>query len=110
MSSNQLVKISVFVNDVLRDNIYEIINSRDQELVYHYYPKKKIDNYYLVNTSQIVLIDNYTSNYDKYELFNKSVYSIALDTRALKNHNSFFGNMIFLVSNGYKNYYINKEI
>ena len=110
VSSNQLVKISVFVNDVLRDNIYEIINSRDQELVYHYYPKKKIDNYYLVNTSQIVLIDNYTSNYDKYELFNKSVYSIALDTRALKNHNSFFGNMIFLVSNGYKNYYINKEI
>ena len=110
VSSNQLVKISVFVNDVLRNNIYEIINSRDQELVYHYYPKKKIDNYYLVNTSQIVLIDNYTSNYDKYELFNKSVYSIALDTRALKNHNSFFGNMIFLVSNGYKNYYINKEI
>lgn len=110
VSSNQLIKISVYVNDVLRDNIYEIINSREEELVYHYYPKKKIDNYYLVNTSQIILVDNYTSNYDKYELFNNAVYSIALDTRALKKHNSFFSNMIFLVSNGYKNYYINKEI
>lgn len=111
--SNQLVKISVYDGDndnkILRNNIYELINSPDNKL-YHYYPKKKTDNYYLVNTSQIIQIDNITSSYDKYELFDNSVYSIDLSTRELTNHKSFFNNLVFLLSNGYKNYYINKEI
>lgn len=108
--SNQLVKISVYDdNKILRNNIYELINSPDNKL-YHYYPKKKTDDYYLVNTSQIIQIDNITSSYDKYELFDESVYSIDLSTRELTNHKSFFNNLVFLLSNGYKNYYINKEI
>ena len=108
--SNQLVKISVYDdNKILRNNIYELINSPDNKL-YHYYPKKKTDDYYLVNTSQIIQIDNITSSYDKYELFDNSVYSIDLSTRELTNHKSFFNNLVFLLSNGYKNYYINKEI